>query len=374
MKGMTTNPASKIEPPHPPLARDPFGNLLAIPDGTSAWRISRETTGRPREIRGPDKQPVRFPLAITTDELVDLCGSGVYRVFALDAVGAQLSEEHVAKWDLTPTAREFRNVGALDAPSLVSLRPGAPAGVTDLRFALEAMTQMMRTNSDALRIVAESHVDLAKTLATAKGLPRNGAFFPTPLSASAAENYDDDNDDEDEDQPRHLVELLMPFVQKAAEVLPGLVMGKVMPTANGQGGTKALASATAAPNVDEDLANRPFEIRDVVDIAYAKRKGDAKRAAKEQQTSRAAAMDSVQARIMADPAVMQHLFAIRQQLAAEDIDTLMAAVAQTSEPEQSKFLDAIKGLTVEVAAEFCREIVKAIREQHTHDKPNPESR
>ncbi len=370
---MTTNTASKIEIQHPPLARDPFGNLLAIPEGTSAWRICRETTGRPREIRGPDKQPVRFPLDITTDELVDLCGAAVYRVYALDEVGAQLADEHVAKWDLTPGApRELRNGAAPDAPLLASLRPSAPTGsVTDLRFALEAMTQMMRTNSDALRIVAESHVDLAKTLATSKGLPlRNGAFLAPAMTLGDAE----DEDDESEERPRHLVELLMPFAEKVAEIVPGLVMGKVMQANNGQGVTKALAPADS-PHVDGDLANRPgFELRDDVDLGYAKRKGDAKRAAREQQEARATAMASMQARIMADPAVVQHLFAIKQQLAADEIETLMGAVAQASEGEQLKFIDAIKALPVEGAAELCRDLVKSIREQSAPDAPNPASR
>jgi len=185
----------------------------------------------------------------------------------------------------------------------------------------------------------------------------------------------EDDDDESEERPRHLVELLMPFAQKVAEIVPGLVMGKVMQTNNGQGAAKALAPATESPHVDDDLANRPgFELRDFLDLGYAKRKGDAKRAAKEQQTIRASAMTSMQARIMADPAVVQHLFAIKQQLAADEIDTLMGAVARTSETEQLKFIDAIKSLPIEGAAEFCRDIVTSIREQVTQDAPSPESR
>src|SRR5580704_15388105 len=108
--------ASKLERPHPPLARDPMGNLLALPDGTAAWRICRETTGRPCEIKGPDKQPFRFPLDITSDELADMCGVGVYRVYALDELGKQLG--HVATLDLTPGVRELRNASA-ESPMLL---------------------------------------------------------------------------------------------------------------------------------------------------------------------------------------------------------------------------------------------------------------
>ena len=75
--------APKTERPHPPLARDYLGNLLALPVGTAAWRICRETTGRPSELKGPDKQVIRFPLDTTSDDLVELCGPGTYRVYAL---------------------------------------------------------------------------------------------------------------------------------------------------------------------------------------------------------------------------------------------------------------------------------------------------
>src|SRR5579871_3644398 len=102
---MTINTAAKLERQHPPLARDSFGNLLALPPATAAWRICRETAGRPGELKGPDKQAMRFPLDMTCDELAELCGPGVYRVCALDEIGKQLA--HVSTWDLTPGAREL---------------------------------------------------------------------------------------------------------------------------------------------------------------------------------------------------------------------------------------------------------------------------
>jgi hypothetical protein len=358
---MTTQTAPKLEAQHPPLARDALGNLLAIPDGTCAWRILRETTGRPREIRGPDKQPFRFPLDTTGDEVVEMCGSGVYRVYALDEVGAQLAEEHVARWDLTPGTREPRN-GAPDVPMLGSLRTSAaPATTTDLRFALEAMTQMMRTNSDALRIVSESHVDLAKTIATVKGLPRNAAY----MLAARAEADDDEEDDEPPvEKPRHFVELLMPLAEKAAEIVPALVAGKMMGSATAANDTKAVSTAVEGQESEEDLASRPnWEARDLMNLNYASRKAAAKRAANERAGAQAAAMATMQRRIAADPAVVPHLMAIKNQLAADEIETLMSAVAGTTEAEQAKFLDAIKSLPVEEAAAFCRDVIASIREQ-----------
>jgi hypothetical protein len=351
---MTINTAAKLERLHPPLARDAMGNLLAIPDATAAWRICRETTGRPGEIKGPDKQPIRFPLDTTSDELAELCGPGVYRVYALDELGKQLA--HVSTWDLTPTAREQRN-GAGESSLLAAVRPStAPGPVTDLRFALEAMTQMMRTHSDALRIVAESQVDLAKAIATVKGLPRNAALVPVPpppTNEDPEEGLDDD--DVEEEQPRHWVELLIPFAQKAAEIVPAFVMGKAA-----QKGTAVKSNVTK--NDDADLASRPnWELRDLVDLQYASQKAQAKRAAREQQTDPGAAMTALQARIMSDPTLMQHLLAIKAQLAADDVQVLMAAIAGTCDEERTKVIEDLKSLPVEGAVAYCRELVKAIR-------------
>lgn len=351
---MTINTAPKIET-HSPLARDLFGNFLGIPEGTRAWRICRETTGRPREIRGPDRQAIRFPLDTTTEDLVELCGTGVYRVYALDEVGAQLEDEQVSKWDLTPAGRDLRN-GAPNAPLLTSLRPAsAPATVTDLRFALEAMTQMLRTNSDALRIVTDSHVDLAKALVAAKGL-RNAALFAAP---PAPEIDDGEDDDEDEPPTSHpVVELLLPFAQKAADMMPGLVMGKVA-------SSKALVAGDGAASTENvGLADRPrFELRDLVDLQYAKRKGDAKRATKQSQAERADAMASLQARIMTDPALVQHVIAIKERLASDEVDTLMSVIGSSTETQQSEFITAIKALPRDGAVEFCRDVVNSIRSQ-----------
>src|SRR5262245_30951553 len=146
---MQTN-GQRTQAEHPPLARDAQGNLLEVPDGTAAWRVCRQTTGRPRVIVGPDKQPMRFPLEITSEELADLCGPDVYRVYALDEVGKVL--DYVTTIDVNREAREPRNGLGMDAV-LPSLRVTQTAATSDLRSALEAMAQMMRVNSEALRAV-----------------------------------------------------------------------------------------------------------------------------------------------------------------------------------------------------------------------------
>ena len=338
-----------------------MGNLVAIPDGTAAWRICRETSGRPSEIKGPDQQPFRFPLETTSDELAEMCGPGVYRVYALDELGEQLG--HVSTWDLTPGVREPRN-GA--ANSSVVVRPNtASAPMTDLRFALEAMQAMMRTNSDALRMVAESHVDLAKTIAAVKGLPRNATITSAPPEPESA---DDDEDDEQE-RPRHWVELMMPFAEKAAELVPALVMGKVTQrTANDQSAPREQGDAST----HADLASKPnWEVRDYLDLNYAAAKAKAKKAAKQAADAGAsvAPKPSLQARVMADPKLMAQFVAIKSLLSADESAQLFELGQRLSEQEREWLLAQISAVSAENAAALLQGMLAELGEA----KPSTES-
>lgn len=354
LPGMTIAAAPKLET-HPPLARDAAGNLIRVPAETNAFALARETTGRPRLLRNPDKQLLRFPLHTSPDDIVELCGAGVYRVYPLDALGEQLGDEHVARWDLTTSSwREPRNA-AMDP--MIALRPERSATVatpgSDLRFALETMAQMMRTNSDALRLVAESQVDLAKTIASVKGLPRNAAMFlPQTPPANASTDDDDDVDEEADDEsqsaPTNYLDLLMPFSEalagKVADMVPGLLAG---------GGAKTDAP-TAGNSPSDELANRPFEARELVDLRYAHRKAEAKRNAS-QQTS-----VPLQARVMKDPQLVRQIMAIKALLAPEEIETLLSAASTWSDAAQTKFLETIKPIPPNDAVVYCREVIKTV--------------
>jgi len=179
-----TNSSSAIE--HPPLAQDSQGNLLPVPEGTFAWRLSRHTGGRPRVVNGPDLAPLRLPLHVTLDDLMDICGPGTYRLYALDEVGAVL--DYVADVEV---GNKRRN--AAPAESEAPVFAVARAQSSDLRYALEALTHMARTYADSLRAVTEAQADWVKTIAMAKGLPRNVAMLPQPV------HRDDDDDDDDGD-------------------------------------------------------------------------------------------------------------------------------------------------------------------------------
>ncbi|MFN0248753.1 MAG: hypothetical protein ACKV2T_17825 [Kofleriaceae bacterium] len=355
---------------HPPLARDPAGNLLPLPAGTAAFCFSRETAGRPRKLCGPDKNPLRFPLHTTGEDLVELCGVGVYRVYALDQLGESLADEHVARWDLTPPAREHRNA-ALDP--MLALRADRTSNTsattlhTDLRFALETMAQMMRTNSDALRLVAESQVDLAKTIATVKGLPRNAArYLPATAPAANDDATDSDEDDDEEEEaqaaPTNPYDLLMPFSEaiagKVADLIPGFLTAAPGAVTSKIGDAVESGESKPSASKADDLASRGFEARDLFDLDYAHRKGEAKREAKKAT----AHSTPLQARVMKDPELLRLVIAIKKELPAEETAMLLSAAAKWPEAAQTKFIDTIRPLAVDEALVYCREVIATIRE------------
>ena len=353
---MATNAAARPEPPHPPLARDAQGNLVLVPDGTAAWRVCRQTTGRPKEIVGPDKRALRLPLETTPEELADLCGADVYRLYALDEVGKVI--EYVGTVDVTREARELlRNGAAAEASLVPALRTAAgPQPVSDLRFALEAMAQMMRVNSEALRAVTESQAESLKAIAAVRGFFRNA---PPPVPLQAVSDNEDDEDDEDDEPPspprKTIYDVLAPIAEHCAPVLgpfAALLAGDAAPKALQNGTTTAVGDdGTAA-----DFAARPdWEVRDL-DLRYAAAKAKAKRAAKQAGEGGAtrATKSSLQARVMADPSLMAHFASIRSLLAPDEAARLLALGERITEQEQEWLLAKIRPSSPTEAAELLR--------------------
>lgn len=167
MKADTSIPASQTT--HPPLAHDAQGLKLAVPDGTTHWRILRQTGGRPKPVPGHDMQPARFGLHLTHDDLLDLCGAGTYRVEALDQYGNRLAcVTAVTLGTDTPVSTQLEPASAAASRSSV-------AASNDLRIAMETIAQMSRAHSESLQTLANAQADWIKMLATAKAIPRNGA-------------------------------------------------------------------------------------------------------------------------------------------------------------------------------------------------------
>lgn len=176
---------------HPPLARDGSGNPQSIPEGAVGWCLKRETGGRPKMIVGADRQPARFPLDLTADDIEEMVGAGTYRVYAIDADGEVL--------DYVTTVSVGVDESAPTEQAPASPGPLRGAG-SDLRFALETILQMSRAQSDSLKAVALAQADWVKGLATAKALPRNGyPVVAPPATFRALDERESDEDDEDDD-------------------------------------------------------------------------------------------------------------------------------------------------------------------------------
>ena len=359
---------SKLTAPHevdhPPLARDPSGNLLALPDGTAAWRIARETGGRLFEIRGADKAWARIPIDAAPEHVAEQWGPGVYRVYALDAVGASLHKEHVARWDLRNAGSESYMFPSELRPTLLTA-PSAPAVSTDLRFALEAMSNMLRTNSDALRMVAESHVDLAKSIAAAKGLPRN-ANFNALRALPAPEQEDSDDEDDVEDEPsvpawvNQVLVPLAPVIKLGSDFLSSKLMPK---SPESQSPSPSASANGSSEEINMDLVNAPgFEARDLVDLNYAYQKNQAKRAHKAASSSSGTPSSSLAARVMQDMELAERVMAVRSQLPADDVALLMKALQSSTEEQLDELVAGLKSHSVPNSVVIARKMVADLRQ------------
>lgn len=339
---MATSSAAKAEQQHPPLARDAHGNNLEIPSGTAAWRICRQTTGRPKEIVGTDKHALRFPIDTTAEELVDLCGADVYRVYALDEVGKVL--DYVVTVDVTRDAREMRNAAPVDSPLLPAQRATPAAGTSDLRFALDAMAQMMRVNSEAMRAIAESQADWVKSLASARGFFRNA---PPPYSSPEPTRDDEPDDDEIESEPsKTIYDVLAPIAENLAPSVKPIVSMLTSGAGKAPRNSGVLAAGEAS-DADTHLAAKPnWEFRDLLDINYAAAKARAKKASKPRA--------SLQARVMADPKLLSQFMAVKALVSPDDATKLLALSERMSEQQQESLLVEISAMRPEDAAQLLR--------------------
>ena len=340
-----------------------MGNLLAIPDGTAAWRICRETARRPGEIKGPDKQPLRFPIDTTSDELVEMCGPGVYRIYALDELGKQLG--HVSTWDLTPGPRELRNATAELAAAVASEHTSPP--MTDLRFALEAMQAMMRTNSDALRhgrrVARRSREDdrggqghaAQRDRCAVRAVPqREPTTTRTRKKSGQALGRADDAVRREGGRDR-------------ARARDGQGHAEELRTIRARRGSRV-----ARPPM-HDLASKPnWEARDFVDLNYAAAKAKAKKAAKQaaEAGASAAPKPSLQARVMADPKLMAQFVAIKSLLSAAESAQLLELGQRMSEQEQEWLLAQISAVSPENAAALLRGMLAELGEAKPSTDPS----
>jgi hypothetical protein len=332
LEGMkTTTIAPTSQETHPPLARDAQGNLLPIPEGTRAWRVSRQTKGRPRIVNGPDKQPARFPLDITVEELVDTCGADTYRIHALDEVGNVI--DYVTTIE---TARELRNAAEADVALVPALRSTSTMS-SDLRYALEAVTHIARTNAEAMRAVAESQAEWIKSISSARGFFRNA---PPIQVTSPADGDDDEEDDGGPNTKAHWIDTLQPVIGIVMQQLVASVMNGKRSSGEGAGSSQ-------------------WQLSDAFNGAQAARKHD--------EAALAQAPEGPNSPI--DPVALQHALvskalAVAQHLEPTERERLMRLAPQlaklTADPEVSKILAELVAMSPEGAAKWLHEHLDAI--------------
>src|SRR5438477_12297798 len=89
---MQTNTACKPAQNSPmvPLARDAQGKSIVVPSEAAFWRVRRHTRGRPRNVAGVDREPLKVPLDFTEDDLHNMLGDRTYRLDLCDQSGDAL--------------------------------------------------------------------------------------------------------------------------------------------------------------------------------------------------------------------------------------------------------------------------------------------
>jgi hypothetical protein len=174
----SSNPPSSLINHHPPLAHDAQGCKVAVPAGTTHWRILRFTAGRPKIMPG------RFDLELTPEQLLEMCGAGRYRIEALDEVGKPLAEVATVIVGIPSDV-----AAAVEPVANQNTRLVVPNG--DTRYFLDTIAQMSRAHSESLQSLANAQADWIKTLATAKQLPRNAAPAPLMLPAPPSAEPDE---------------------------------------------------------------------------------------------------------------------------------------------------------------------------------------
>ncbi len=312
---------------------------------------------------------------MTCEELSELCGPGIYRIYALDEVGKVLVDDEVARWDLTSSMRELRNGASEMLAPLGGARTAASTQASDLRFALEAIVQMMRVNGDALRAVAESQADWVKSIASVRGFFRNGApppRLPSPQPANDDDGHDDEGDDEPEPPPsKGFYDVVAPIVETLAPTLPPLMM-KLFGGGGSTGrAVAALPSTGASGGAAADLAHAPgFETRELFDLNYAAAKGKAKREARQPSGTAQPAMSALQARLMSDPKLLAHFMAVQPLLSAEDVDALMALAGRASAEDLASLVVQLEAHTPAEAAALLHGMLVELRSVERATEPN----
>lgn len=319
MKPATTPAPSE----HPALARDSQGHLLPVPDGTCAWRVCRHTKGRPRVINGPDRQPARFPLDTTAEDLAETCGADTYRIYALDDVGNVI--DYLTTID---AGRELRNAAEPDVTVLPSLR--ATSGASDLRFALETVANIARTNADAMRALAESQAEWIQAISSARGFFRNA-----PLQLLGK---DDKEDEEEFDTKTSWIEQLQP------------VIGMVVP--------QLISSLLGPRNATDATPKKRLEVADILDWRRAAAKHEAQQLSEPSEPDLTLDPEALRRALAAKAMAVNALLQPEERARLMKLAPMLMKVA--ADPEIARILSELVAMSTEDAVAWIRSHIDEI--------------
>ncbi len=330
-----------------PLARDPGGQPLAVPENAAGWRVRRHTGGRPRIVLGVDKQPIHVPLGYTIADLEDILAPGVYRLDIVDAKGEPLD------FTVAIELGQYRNAGApieIDEPEASAIQPMLPATASDTRFVLEANVRatqmafqhnaktlelgfrMAETLRDGVKVLADAQADWLKGLASSKGFFRSAA---TPmLPPPEAPRNDQEEEEVEYVEPEQPPSLLKQFEPMIAAVVTQVITSLMTGSSAGSGGLKET-------------------LKDALDWQKAAAKGKTEREVIDVSSVTPTTMELPPI----SPTEMAHFIAIQSALDAEEAALAREVAAQLSPQELRGWFAELKQLAVPVAVARIRALV-----------------
>jgi hypothetical protein len=342
----TTTEIASNRPVVCPLARDADGNIVELPPNASAWRVRRQTGGRPRVVLGVDKQPMMVPLGYTVVDLEDILAPGAYRLDVVDGKG-----ESLGVLTIDVAIGQLRNADESDAPAdeaqpmtMVSL----PSTGSEVRLVLEANVRstqmafvhnqktlelgmrMAETLRDSVRAMADSQADWIKSMASARGFFRNAPLPQLPPPPTEEKTDDDDEDDESDDLPPPApswVEAVTPIVTVVTQQIIQAVMGFAQ-----------------KPKNDETK----FEIGDAFDWRRAAAKAEAAKLAPPPPFDLQAFMKTL------PPPVLAKLLAVNDKLTAGERQKAFQLISLLEPAMRNELVARVETMSADDAATYLR--------------------
>lgn len=151
-----------------PMAHDIHGTPISVPPGAVAWRVRRQTAGRPGLVLGLDGGPLTVPLISTPDELrMAGCGPGTYRLDAVDDAGrplgavafTQLEDEQPPAPPPPPTPDGDALITSVNALARSIENQNRNEGM------VRVMEAMQRTQAEQGRMLSQLMAERDKTMA-----------------------------------------------------------------------------------------------------------------------------------------------------------------------------------------------------------------